>query len=129
MVKLTENRLQDKQATGILGEKLAAAFLQQKGFQILERNYRKGRAEIDLIATSDSILMFVEVKTRRGGNSFGYPEEAVNHKKAALIINAASYYIQKINWKGDIRFDIIAVQLPQNSNKDPQIHYFEDAFY
>jgi putative endonuclease len=121
--------LHDKQLTGILGEKLAAEFLQQKGIRILERNYRKGRAEIDIIAIGGKLLLFVEVKTRRGGNSFGYPEEAVNHKKAALIINAASYYIKKIDWKKDIRFDIIAVQLPLNSNQNPQISHFEDAFY
>ncbi|AHM60978.1 hypothetical protein D770_13620 [Flammeovirgaceae bacterium 311] len=121
--------MHDKQLTGILGEKLAADFLQQNGARILERNYRKGRSEIDIIAISGKLLLFIEVKTRRGGNSFGYPEEAVNHKKAALIINAASYYIKKIDWKGDIRFDIIAIQLPLSSNKNPQIYHFEDAFY
>lgn len=121
--------MQDKQATGILGETLAAGMLEQKGFRILCRNYRKGRTEIDIIAASGNLLLFVEVKTRRGSNSFGYPEEAVNKKKAARIIWAAGLYIEKIDWKKDIRFDIIAVNLPLQSNNNPQIYHIEDAFY
>ena len=121
--------MQDKQVTGKLGETLAANMLQQKGFCILCRNYRKGRAEIDLIAASKDLLLFIEVKTRRGSNSFGYPEEAVDRKKAARIINAAGAYIEEINWKGDIRFDIVAVHLPPQSQGQPQLLHFEDAFY
>jgi putative endonuclease len=121
--------VKDKQATGKLGESLAAALLQQKGFRILHRNYRLGRAEVDLIAASDKLLLFIEVKTRRGPNSFGYPEEAVDKKKAARITWAAGYFIERIDWKGAIRFDVIAVQLPTHSNAQPQLHHFEDAFY
>ena len=121
--------MQDKQTTGLLGETLAAELLQQKGFQIICHNYRKGRAEIDLIAASKDLLLFVEVKTRRGKNSFGYPEDAVDTKKAARIILAADFYVEKINWNGDIRFDIVAVHLPQQSQGQPQLYHFEDAFY
>lgn len=121
--------MQDKQATGIKGETLAANMLQQKGFRILKRNFRSGRAEIDLIAVGNELLLFAEVKTRRGANSFGFPEEAVDRKKAARIIRAAEVYINLVDWKGDIRFDIIAVHLPLYSDKEPQIYHFEDAFY
>lgn len=121
--------MHDKQATGILGETLAANMLQEKGFRILSRNYRKGRTEIDIIAASRELLVFVEVKTRRGPNSFGYPEEAVNRKKAARIIWAAGLYIEKIDWKKDIRFDIVAVHLPLHSNDAPELYHIEDAFY
>ena len=121
--------MQDKQETGKLGESIAATFLQQKGFKIIERNYRQGRAEIDLIALSDKLLLFVEVKTRRGANSFGYPEEAVNQKKAALILNAATHFIETMDWKGDIRFDVIAIHLMLHSNRSPKVVHFEDAFY
>ncbi len=121
--------MQDKQATGIMGETLAANMLQQQGFQILCRNYRQGRAEIDLIAATEKLLLFVEVKTRRGKNSFGFPEEAVDNKKAARIVQAAGSYIEKINWQGDIRFDIIAVHLQRDANQAPELFHFEDAFY
>lgn len=119
----------DKQETGKLGESLAAEFLEKQGFNILHRNYRHGRSEIDLIVSSARLLLFVEVKTRRGTNSFGYPEEAVNKKKAALILNAATHYIESLDWKGNIRFDIIAVHLPLLSNERHKIFHFEDAFY
>ena len=121
--------MQDKQATGLLGETLAAEMLQQKGFRILCRNYRKGRTEIDIIAASKDLLLFIEVKTRRGSNSFGYPEEAVNRKKAARIIWAAGFYIEKIDWQKDIRFDIVAVHLPEHGNDQPELYHIEDAFY
>lgn len=121
--------MQDKQATGILGETLAANLLQQKGFRILCRNYRKGRTEIDIIAAAKDLLVFVEVKTRRGSNSFGFPEEAVNRKKAARIIWAAGFYIDTIDWKKDIRFDIISVHLSGQSDESPELYHIEDAFY
>ncbi|EMR04170.1 YraN family protein [Cesiribacter andamanensis] len=121
--------MQDKQATGKLGESLAAELLEQKGFRILARNYRLRRAEIDLIAASDRLLLFVEVKTRRGDPTFGYPEEAVDRKKAARITGAAGYYIEKTDWKGAVRFDIIAVQLAARAGMPAQLHHFEDAFY
>lgn len=121
--------MQDKQTTGILGETLAANMLQAKGFRILCRNYRKGRTEIDIIAASKELLLFVEVKTRRGPNSFGFPEEAVNRKKAARIIWAAGIYIETIDWQKDIRFDIVAVNLPKFSNEQPELYHIEDAFY
>lgn len=121
--------MKDKQATGKLGESLAADFLQRKGFRILHRNYRLGRAEIDLIAASDRLLLFIEVKTRRGPGSYGYPEEAVDKKKAARITWAAGYFIEKLDWKGAVRFDVIAVELSSQTNAQPQLHHFEDAFY
>lgn len=121
--------MQDKQITGKLGETMAAAYLQQKGYTIVHRNYRHRRAEVDLIALNGRLLVFVEVKTRRGTNRFGYPEEAVDHKKAALITGAAEHYVVEHDWQGDIRFDIIAIQLPAVAAASPHIHHFEDAFY
>lgn len=110
--------------TGNKGEKIAADFLEQKGFNIRQKNYRYKRAEIDLIAQKENLLIFVEVKTRAATN-FGLPEDFVDSKKRELIIDAADQYIYEYNWQGEIRFDIISVLVqPQ-----PEITHFEDAFY
>lgn len=114
-----------KQARGKLGEKLAAAFLQQKGFTIVDMNYRYRRGEIDLIAQKENLLLFVEVKARSGKGGWGMPEEAVDSRKAAQIISCADAYIFEKDWQGEIRFDIIAVEL----GRETRITHFEDAFH
>ncbi|HEX5171592.1 MAG TPA: YraN family protein [Cyclobacteriaceae bacterium] len=112
----------DKIKLGKEGERLAANFLMQKGFEVIYRNYRFRRAEIDLIVKQNDWLIFVEVKTR-SSSSFGEPEEAVTVKKIRMIYDAAEEYIYAIDWKGHIRFDIISVKL----GNPPEIIHFEDA--
>ena len=106
------------------GEQLAAEYLSKKGWEILEMNYRYRRSEIDLIATKNELLIFVEVKLR-SNLAFGLPEDFVDNKKSRQIMNAAEHYILEYNWKGDIRFDIISVI---KTNKQ-EIEHIEDAFY
>ena len=117
--------MDDKQATGKLGEKKAAEFLEEKGYTIVERNFRHRRGEIDLIARKENLLLFAEVKTRTGNADWGYPEEAVTNKKARKVVSCANAYIFKVNWKEDIRFDIISVELGESV----LITHFEDAFH
>lgn len=117
--------MDDKQATGKLGEKLAAEYLQRKGYEIVDANFRHRRGEIDLITRKGGLLIFVEVKTRSGKADWGHPEEAVNAKKARMVVSCANAYIFKTNWRGGIRFDIVAIQLGASI----QISHFEDAFY
>jgi putative endonuclease len=74
--------------TGNKGETLAADFLVEKGFQILERNYRYKHAEIDLIVQKNDWVLFIEVKTR-SSFEFGEPEEFVDDRKANRIFEAA----------------------------------------
>ena len=109
---------------GDLGENLAATYLEQKGFAILERNYRFRRAEIDIIAQKENLLLFVEVKAR-SNKQYGFPEEAVDDKKAAMIIMAADQYIHENQWQFDIRFDIISIDLIEKT----AISHFEDVFF
>ena len=111
--------------TGQVGEKIAARFLSQKGYIILVRNYRYKRAEVDLIAQINNLLVFVEVKTR-STDIHGYPEEFVSRRKIALFQEAAEEYICQINWQHDIRFDIIAVT---NIQGEYTCHHIEDAFH
>ncbi|AKD02683.1 YraN family protein [Pontibacter korlensis] len=110
--------------TGQLGENHAAAYLQQKGYTVLQQNYRYKRAEVDIIARKADLLVFVEVKTRTS-NNYGYPEEAVNSKKEEMLLSAAEEYILQEEWQHEVRFDIISVTL----TSPPEIHHIEDAFY
>ena len=110
---------------GNWGEEQAAAFLAEKGFEIVEKNHRNTYSEIDLIVKKDKMLIFVEVKTRSGFN-FGMPEEFVNVVKARLIMRAAEHYIFDKDWMFDIRFDIVSILIQPNGK--PEICHIEDAF-
>lgn len=105
---------------GDQGEHQAAQFLTERGYSILERNYRYKRAEVDIVAQLDRLLVFVEVKTRKNAQ-FGYPEQFVNPKKIDLLHQAATAYQENLNWQDDIRFDIIAIT-------DGVLEHFEDSF-
>ncbi len=94
--------------TGKKGEDLAADFLQNEGFQILERNWKNRFEEIDIIAIENDLLVIVEVKTR-SSIAFGKPEESVGLRKQRLLVNAAEAYIKKYNSERETRFDIISV--------------------
>ena len=112
--------------TGKHGEDLATNYLRQLGYMILETNWRFSRAEVDIIAKDDEILVFVEVKTR-SSTYFGQPEEFVTPKKERFMADAASVFMEKIGHDWEIRFDIISVIL-ENPNK-PEINHFKDAFF
>lgn len=112
--------------TGRRGEDLAARLLLGKGYELLARNYRAGRGEIDLIARKENLLVFVEVKTRTN-LAFGMPEAAVSKRKAALVTQAADAYIFSTDWHGNIRFDVVAVVF--RPGREPEVAHFEDAFY
>ncbi len=112
------------QSVGKKGEIIAESYLKRRGYEILARNYRAGRGEIDLIAKIDTTLVFVEVKTRTN-DKFGYPEEAVTQKKIDKLIETAEIYLIETNWEQEIRFDIVSIDLSKN---DGVIH-LEDAFH
>jgi putative endonuclease len=114
----------DHKAKGKIGENLARKYLESNGFEVLESNYRYLRGEIDLITLwQNELLVFVEVKAR-SNLDFGDPESFVSPGQERLILQAAEEYIFAINWKKDIRFDIIAIDL--NTEK---LEHFPDAFY
>ena len=102
--------MQNKRATGAAAEKLAAEFLVQHGAEILERNFRTRRAEIDLIAMDQDTLVFIEVKYRHSLKS-GYPEEAVDQNKQRRIHLAARVYMSRKSVPPDrkIRFDVVSL--------------------
>ena len=111
---------------GLLGEEKAVAYLQEKGYTILERNYRFGRAEVDIIAGNAAHILFVEVKTR-SSLKFGYPEDALNSRKQQLISKAASEYMYQHKLEIEIRFDVISILKLYDGSW--QIEHLEDAFF
>lgn len=115
------------QDLGNRGENLAIDFLVSKGYEILEKNWRFKKAEIDIIAKdfSNKILVFFEVKTR-SYTYFGEPEAFVDNKKQKFISDAASEYMRVINYDWAIRFDIIGIVIDKNNIK---ISHFKDAFF
>jgi putative endonuclease len=118
--------MSDKIKTGSRGENLAADFLCDQGFEIVARNYRFNRGEIDLIAMKPDWLVFVEVKTRSSFD-YGEPEQFVTDFKARKIYEAAEAFIFKIDWHGHVRFDVISVKLNAASQDVTEIKHFEDA--
>jgi len=110
---------------GKRGEDEAAGFLQGKGYEILERNYRFRRNEVDIIAMRDNTLVFVEVKMR-STNLFGYPESFVSDEQFQRILQVADEYQHQNNWEGNIRFDIVSIEKKRSGL---EITHFEDAFH
>jgi putative endonuclease len=109
--------------TGSKGEQLATDFLENNGYKILEKNWRSGRYEIDIIAEEKNILVFVEVKTRTT-DYYGYPEESVNKTKQDHILQAAEDYVIQHNINKEIRFDIVSIIINGNIQK---IYHVVDA--
>lgn len=108
--------------TGVEGEDLASKLLTASGHKIRQRNFRHRMSEIDIILEKGNCLIFVEVKTRTS-SSFGHPEEFVSKNQEKKILEAADFYIEQIDWQGDIRFDIISII------KGKELVHIKDAFH
>lgn len=98
-----------KKNVGDYGEDFAAQLLVNSGYNILQRNYRTKVGEIDIIATKDGVIHFVEVKTRNG-NQYGYPSESVNFAKQNRIRKCAELYLQsrRLSWE-KASFDVYEI--------------------
>ncbi|OGH47744.1 MAG: hypothetical protein A3A51_04900 [Candidatus Levybacteria bacterium RIFCSPLOWO2_01_FULL_39_10] len=107
--------------TARMGEDLAANFLKKKGYKIIDRNFRLGYGEIDIIAVKKNTLVFVEVKTRRG-SLYGTPFEQISSNKLRTIVRTAQFYkLNNPKLPGSLRIDAIGVILDENMNlKDLQ---------
>ena len=110
MIKETQKAkvLPTNNELGAWGEEQAADFLRHKGYTILERDWKSGHRDIDIIATNGQVVVFVEVKARRN-RVFGEPEDAVDYKKMRNLRAAMNHYIKFKNIRQDIRFDVITV--------------------
>lgn len=118
-----------KKAVGNRGESIAASYLEEKGYKILERNFRSGRNEIDVVAEDGDSIVFVEVKTTSSdrAENMRLPSQAVDKNKKERIIECARDYIMKHRASADgYRFDVIEVYLNRDT---PEINHIENAFY
>ena len=115
---------------GQLGEDCAAAFLKNKGYKIIKRNYKNTFGEIDIIAKDKENLVFVEVKTRTS-DRFGTPAEAVTYYKKQNIVKTAKMYLSKNPTDLNIRFDIIEVygEFSGADFASQEINHFEQVFW
>ncbi len=112
--------------TGNQGENIAAKFLADKGYTILERNWRFKHWEVDIIASKNRKLHFVEVKTRNSMR-FGKPEESITREKMTHLKNAAEeYQYRNPEWKY-LQFDVIAITLTNGLVKE--IYLIEDVYF
>jgi putative endonuclease len=107
---------------GKMGEDLARKFLEDKGYKIIEQNYKTKYSEIDLVVQKNKELVFVEVRTKIGEN-FGTPEDTLNYKKKNKIrFNALAYTAFK-KWQGPIKIDAICIVLKPNYEVSRLNHY------
>lgn len=112
---------------GKIMEDHAEKFLMRSGYIILSRNWRFKKAEIDIVAKKENVLVFVEVKSR-SSEYFGAPEISINAQKEAMIIDAAQRYMEQINHTWEIRFDIISL-IFDKSLKKVVLKHFKDAYF
>ncbi|MGC5745012.1 YraN family protein [Chryseobacterium sp. NFX27] len=110
---------------GQIAEDLAAEYLQKNGYKILTRNFRFQKAEIDIIAEKEGLIIIVEVKAR-STDVFILPQEAVTKSKIKSIVIAANHYLDEFNKNSEARFDIISVLPDKKGNLN--IEHIENAF-
>lgn len=110
---------------GKKGEQLAVDFLIENNYDIVARNYRFEKAEVDIIAQKKNILAIVEVKTR-SSTDFGNPQDFVKPKQIKNLVKAVDEYVTVNNLDVEVRFDIIAIVKEKGNFK---IEHLENAFY
>ena len=113
--------------TGTKGEQIAENFLLNLKYEVIARNWRFGKKEVDCIVRKNDTIVFVEVKTR-SSLTFGFPEESVTSQKQQYLKAAAEAWLEANPIPdGYIRFDVISIHL--HDDVVQEIRHFEDAFY
>jgi len=113
--------------TGRLGEEAVARWLQERGYDIVARNARVGRLELDIVARNGSLLVFCEVRSRRA-SAYVHPALTFDAAKRARVRRAAARWLERERPRRDgVRFDAAAVLL-EGPSMEPHIEYYEGAF-
>jgi putative endonuclease len=113
------------QMLGEEGERIAEAWLVQRGWRILDRRFRSGHRDLDLVAERSGVVAFVEVKARRG-KSFGHPVEAVNWRKQRELTRSATVWMARFGGTIQLfRFDVVGVLMDESGTR---IRHVENAF-
>jgi putative endonuclease len=114
-----------RQAFGKLGERIAERWLRQRGWYVVERRFRNGRRDIDLVVRREGTVAFVEVKARKG-DEFGGPVEAVHWRKQRELRRSAQVWIDRHGQSAETyRFDIVGVLV---SGDRVRVRHIADAF-
>lgn len=114
-----------RQAFGQLGERVAERWLRRLGYRVVNRRYRNGHRDIDLVVERDGTIAFVEVKAR-AGDQFGGPVEAVNWKKQKELTLSALTWISRHGRSGEqYRFDVVGVLI---AGESVRVRHIENAF-
>jgi len=122
----SESERDPRRALGEAGERRAAELLARAGYRIEARNVRAGGVEIDLVARRGRLVVFVEVKTRRGHGT-GLPEEALQPRQRARLVRAAAAWLREHGPPGArVRFDLVAVDWPPGG--EPHLRHWPGAF-
>ena len=106
------------------GELIAFMFLQRDGLTILETNWKFRKAEVDIIAQKDGLLIFIEVQTR-SSTKYGKPSDAIDKKKIRLYKDAVEAYLEQNPRELDIRFDVINIIIGKD---EAEIEHIPNAF-
>ena len=107
------------------GEEIAVNFLIKKGYRILYRNFRYLKAEVDIIAEKDDMVMMVEVRARSNDQIINIAD-TITQKKIKLLVSAADHFVTEMKIDKEVRFDIIAIL---KNKKIFKIDHMESAFY
>lgn len=110
---------------GKAGEDTAAHYLEQQGYVLLHRNWRKNHLELDIVAMKDNELVVVEVKTR-SNTDYTEPQTAVNRQKIRRIVIATNAYIKHFRIDAPVHFDILTVIGEPGAFR---MEHIQDAFY
>ncbi len=111
---------------GKAGEQMAAEWLKHRGFQLIYRNWKFARYEVDIIASRDDILHFIEVKSRHD-DMFGKPEDWVDRKKGRHLLTAGEAFQEKYpGWK-TVQYDILSILLTPDGKRD--FFFIEDVYW
>ena len=110
---------------GIYGESLSTSFLQKLGYHIIDRNWRFGHGELDIVAIHNQTLVIVEVKTRIG-HAYGLPEESVTKSKIRELVRLATLYTQNHSHIPELmRIDVIAIDF-EGAEVPPTIRHIKN---
>jgi putative endonuclease len=109
--------------TGKEGEEMAEEWLKEKGYEIVQKNWRYSYYEIDIIASKGGILHFIEVKTRRS-LTYGFPEEAVTFAKLTSMMSAGAAYLDLFSDNIRVQYDVLSILIKENGKCEALL--FED---
>jgi len=124
---MADRVLSKKQALGMRAEQLAADYLEQRGYAVLVRNWRRPEGELDLVVSAEGLCVFVEVRSRTGTER-GHALETVDARKRARVLRAARLYIEEERPQAAVfRFDVVGVTFALDE-RPPELVHIEDAF-